>query len=77
MRRRADEKGVDFLVVDTGDRAEGNGLWDASDPKGMYTRRILQQLDVDILTTGWAPLGSLSWEWSQTDRKAVQKPRVV
>ncbi|KAA8893132.1 Metallo-dependent phosphatase-like protein [Sphaerosporella brunnea] len=52
MRRRAHEKDVDFLVVDTGDRSEGNGLWDASDPKGMYTRRILQQLDVDILTTG-------------------------
>jgi hypothetical protein len=52
MRARADEKGVDLLVVDTGDRAEGNGLWDASDPKGNYTRAILSKLDLDLLTTG-------------------------
>ncbi|KAF8539721.1 Metallo-dependent phosphatase-like protein [Trichophaea hybrida] len=52
MRQRAKEKGVDLLVIDSGDRVEGNGLYDASEPKGLYTRRILQQLDVDILTTG-------------------------
>lgn len=52
MRARADEKGVDLLVVDTGDRAEGNGLWDASDPKGNYTRAIISRLDLDLVTTG-------------------------
>lgn len=52
MRRRAKEKGVDLLVIDTGDRVEGNGLYDASEPKGLYTRRILEPFDVDIITTG-------------------------
>jgi 2',3'-cyclic-nucleotide 2'-phosphodiesterase (5'-nucleotidase family) len=52
MRQQAKEKGVDLLVIDSGDRVEGNGLYDASEPKGLYTRRILRQLDVDILTTG-------------------------
>jgi 2',3'-cyclic-nucleotide 2'-phosphodiesterase (5'-nucleotidase family) len=52
MREQAHQRGVDLLVIDTGDRAEGNGLWDASDPKGTYTRRIVKQLDLDLLTTG-------------------------
>ncbi|KAL7271342.1 hypothetical protein RUND412_005902 [Rhizina undulata] len=52
MRRIADEKNVDLLVLDTGDRAEGNGLWDSSDPAGTYTRKMFKQLDVDLLTIG-------------------------
>jgi hypothetical protein len=52
MRRRAAAKGGDLLVVDTGDRVEGNGLYDASTPKGIYTRRVLRQMDVDLLTPG-------------------------
>jgi 2',3'-cyclic-nucleotide 2'-phosphodiesterase (5'-nucleotidase family) len=52
MRQRANDLGVDLLVVDSGDRAEGNGLWDASDLKGYYTRQLLQQVDYDLLTTG-------------------------
>lgn len=53
MRRLADEKGVDLLVVDSGDRSEGNGLYDASDPKGVYTRRILRDANhYDLLTSG-------------------------
>jgi len=52
MRRRAAEKDVDLYVLDSGDRAEGNGLWDASNPKGYVTRGLLRGWDVDILTTG-------------------------
>lgn len=52
MRRRAAAKGGDLLVVDSGDRVEGNGLYDASTPKGIYTRRVLRQMDVDLLTPG-------------------------
>ncbi|KAI0467460.1 ser/Thr protein phosphatase family [Xylaria cf. heliscus] len=52
MRRKADEKGVDLLIVDTGDRVEGNGLYDGSDPKGNYTYDIYGQQNVDILCTG-------------------------
>lgn len=52
MQDKADEKGVDLLLVDTGDRIEGNGLSDASDPKGMFTREIFKQLPLDLVTTG-------------------------
>ncbi|KAI0439064.1 ser/Thr protein phosphatase family [Xylaria telfairii] len=52
MRKKADEKGVDLLIVDTGDRVEGNGLYDGSDPKGNYTYDIFAQQNVDILCTG-------------------------
>lgn len=30
----------------------GNGLWDASDPMGNYTRNFYHQVDVDVLTNG-------------------------
>ncbi|OTA61463.1 ser/Thr protein phosphatase family [Hypoxylon sp. EC38] len=52
MRQKADEKGVDLLVIDTGDRIEGNGLYDASNPKGKYTYDILGQQAIDVLCTG-------------------------
>ncbi|KAJ3559628.1 hypothetical protein NPX13_g9507 [Xylaria arbuscula] len=52
MHRKADEKGVDLLVIDTGDRVEGNGLYDASIPKGNFTYDIYGQQSVDILCTG-------------------------
>ncbi|KAH6855030.1 Metallo-dependent phosphatase-like protein [Chaetomium sp. MPI-CAGE-AT-0009] len=52
MRKRADEDGVDLLLVDTGDRVEGNGLYDASSPKGKYYYDIYREQDVDIICTG-------------------------
>ncbi|KAL2132910.1 hypothetical protein VTI74DRAFT_3159 [Chaetomium olivicolor] len=52
MRKRADDKGVDLLLVDTGDRVEGNGLYDASRPKGKYYYDIYREQSVDILSTG-------------------------
>ena len=52
MREQADEKGVDLLLVDTGDRIEGNGLYDASDPKGKYTREIFKQQHIDVICSG-------------------------
>ncbi|EPE05264.1 calcineurin-like phosphoesterase [Ophiostoma piceae UAMH 11346] len=52
MRRRADDDGVDLLLVDTGDRVEGNGLYDASTPKGEYTYDIFRQQDIDIICPG-------------------------
>ncbi|KAI8632840.1 Metallo-dependent phosphatase-like protein [Xylariaceae sp. FL1651] len=52
MRKKADEKGVDLLVIDTGDRIEGNGLYDGSDPKGKYISDILRQQTIDVLCTG-------------------------
>ncbi|KAI1460222.1 Metallo-dependent phosphatase-like protein [Annulohypoxylon moriforme] len=52
MRQKAEEKGVDLLVVDTGDRIEGNGLYDASNPKGKYTYDIFGSQSIDLLCTG-------------------------
>ncbi|PWW75520.1 hypothetical protein C7212DRAFT_352394 [Tuber magnatum] len=52
LRKAAEEKGVDLIVLDTGDRAEGNGLWDATDPMGKYTRNFYKELPLDILTLG-------------------------
>ena len=43
---------MDLLLVDTGDRIEGNGLYDASDPKGKYTLKIFGEQDVDVLCSG-------------------------
>ncbi len=48
----ADDEGVDLLLVDTGDRVEGNGLYDSSSPKGNYTYDIFRQQHIDIICTG-------------------------
>ncbi|KAI1261675.1 ser/Thr protein phosphatase family [Xylariaceae sp. FL1019] len=69
MRKKADEKGVDLLVIDTGDRIEGNGLYDGSDPKGKYTYPVFNQQNIDILTTGNHELyhaESVAWEHNTT-----------
>lgn len=52
MRKHADERGLDLLLVDTGDRVDGNGLYDASTPKGAYTYDIFKQQHIDIICTG-------------------------
>ncbi|THX91708.1 hypothetical protein D6C90_02176 [Aureobasidium pullulans] len=52
LRQRADEDGSDLLVVDTGDRVEGNGLYDASNPKGHYTFDVFKHQKIDIITPG-------------------------
>lgn len=33
-------------------RMTGNGLWDATDPMGKYTRNLYRELPLDILTLG-------------------------
>lgn len=52
MRAAADERGADLLLVDTGDRVEGNGLYDASTPKGLFTYDVYREQDVDLICTG-------------------------
>ncbi|WPH02771.1 Hypothetical protein R9X50_00563900 [Acrodontium crateriforme] len=52
LHKRADEDGSDLLLIDTGDRVEGNGLYDASNPKGKYTVDILPQQHIDVITSG-------------------------
>jgi len=52
MRERAEAQGQDLLVIDTGDRVEGNGLYDSSEPKGIYSAQILKQQHIDLLCSG-------------------------
>lgn len=52
MREKAQAQGQDLLAIDTGDRVEGNGLWDSSEPKGVYVSEILRQQPIDVMTVG-------------------------
>lgn len=52
MREKADQDGFDILLIDTGDRVEGNGLYDASEPKGVYTNDIFKEQAIDIICSG-------------------------
>ena len=52
LRKRADDDGSDLLLIDTGDRVEGNGLYDASHPKGKYTFDIFKEQHIDVITSG-------------------------
>ena len=47
-----DAQGVDLLLVDSGDRIEGNGLYDASKPKGKYTLKLFGEQTVDVICAG-------------------------
>lgn len=40
------------MLIDTGDRIDGNGLYDASYPKGLYTSEIFKEQDIDIICSG-------------------------
>ena len=52
LRDKADADGSDLLLIDTGDRVDGSGLYDASDPKGKFTRDVYRYQPIDIITTG-------------------------
>jgi 2',3'-cyclic-nucleotide 2'-phosphodiesterase (5'-nucleotidase family) len=52
LHSKADAEGVDLLLVDTGDRVEGNGLYDGSEPKGLYTSDILKEQHIDLICSG-------------------------
>ena len=70
MRQNADDEGRDLLLIDTGDRVEGNGLYDASDPKGKYTYDIIKEQDIDVICTG-------NHELYQTDTAAREYTQTV
>jgi hypothetical protein len=52
MQEKAEANGQDLLLVDSGDRIEGNGLYDASDPKGEYTFNIFKEQHIDVICAG-------------------------
>lgn len=52
MREKAEAEGADLLLIDTGDRIDGNGLYDASDPKGQYLYELFKQQHIDLICSG-------------------------
>ncbi|CCF56992.1 hypothetical protein KAFR_0B06950 [Kazachstania africana CBS 2517] len=42
----------DLLIIDTGDKHDGNGLSDGTRPLGMISTHIFNQVDYDLLTLG-------------------------
>lgn len=52
LHDKAQEDGSDLILIDTGDRIEGNGLYDASHPKGKYTFNIFSEQDINVLCSG-------------------------
>lgn len=55
MKAEARRRGVDLLLVDSGDRVDGNGLVDAEPPehvKGWTAMRFFREMPYDIITTG-------------------------
>ncbi|KAI9689790.1 MAG: hypothetical protein M1822_009672 [Bathelium mastoideum] len=52
FRNKADADGTDLIIVDTGDRVEGNGIYDASKPRGKYTFDILKEQHIDVICSG-------------------------
>ncbi|KAK0748586.1 hypothetical protein B0T21DRAFT_249052, partial [Apiosordaria backusii] len=53
MKRRAQNLGVDLLLVDSGDLHDGTGLSDSTTPNGEISNEIfVKQTGYDLLTIG-------------------------
>ncbi|KAF2645098.1 ser/Thr protein phosphatase-like protein family [Massarina eburnea CBS 473.64] len=52
LRDRADADGSDLLLVDTGDRIEGNAIFDSSKPRGKFTYEIAKEQSIDLICSG-------------------------
>ncbi|KIW04607.1 uncharacterized protein PV09_04355 [Verruconis gallopava] len=52
MKSKARHLGVDLLLIDTGDLHDGAGLSDATDPNGLISNPIWENIDYDLLTIG-------------------------
>ena len=52
LREKLEAEGKDLLLVDTGDRIEGNGLYDGSRPRGKYTFGIVEAQPIDLICSG-------------------------
>ncbi|KAG8530085.1 uncharacterized protein KY384_005567 [Bacidia gigantensis] len=69
LRLKSDKEGKDLLLIDTGDRIEGNGLYDASRPKGKYDLDIFSQQSIDAICSGNHELykvASIEYEYNTT-----------
>lgn len=52
MKENIENQGGDLLLVDSGDRHDGNGLSDLTSPNGLYSAEIFAMADYDIVTLG-------------------------
>ena len=52
LRDKADAEGSDLLLVDTGDRIEGNAIYDSSKPRGKFTYEIAREQNIDLICSG-------------------------
>ncbi|KAF9740230.1 hypothetical protein PMIN06_007034 [Paraphaeosphaeria minitans] len=52
LRDRADADGSDLLLIDTGDRIEGNAIYDSSKPRGKFTYEIAKKQNIDLICSG-------------------------
>lgn len=52
LKEAGDKQGTDVLLVDTGDRHDGNGLSDATYPNAILTEKLFLYQDYDIITIG-------------------------
>ncbi|KAF2852991.1 ser/Thr protein phosphatase-like protein family [Plenodomus tracheiphilus IPT5] len=52
LREKADADGSDLLLVDTGDRVEGNAIYDSSKPRGKFTYEIAKEQSIDLISSG-------------------------
>lgn len=62
MREILAENGQDLLLVDTGDRHDGNGLSDLTSPNGKESMPIFMKQDYDLVTLGNHEL----YEWKNS-----------
>lgn len=52
LRNKIERNGQDLLIVDTGDRHDGNGLSDLTTPNGAESMPIFMKQDYDLVTLG-------------------------
>ncbi|KOG99262.1 Smn1p DI49_2607 [Saccharomyces eubayanus] len=52
FRNKLTQLSRDLIVIDTGDKRDGNGLSDATWPPGLRSSKIFNMLDYDLLTLG-------------------------
>lgn len=69
MKQRAHESGADLLLIDTGDKHDGNGLTDATTPNGVKALPIFTKQDYDLITIGNHEL--YLWENSKLEYEQV------
>lgn len=68
MREKLAENGQDLLIVDTGDRHDGNGLSDLTSPNGKESMPIFMKQDYDLVTLGNHEL----YEWKNSKMEFEQ-----